>query len=339
MPAIDISSIKTILINKPGALGDYIAGSVAVKLLREHFPDAHIALIATPYVRNVMPEGTLIDELINYDEHKKNGKWKFIKYLRSRKFDLAVNLRWTSEGDLLFMALCGAKYRLGLSNLWLSVLYTHRTYCKINQTHEFVKTICVIAPLGINRDASPYIYLPPQAIEFANETFDKFKLSSNKVLLVSPFASNVYKSWPEDYFLETCKIVSNTLPDVKIVVSYGPADADKAKHFVEKVGNNALLCPPTSVAQIAAVIKKSTRVLCNNSGIMNLAMAVGTPTTVVSCTLNKLWGSTGINDVNFEPEGLEKLLEKGKADEFTTLSYLKTITPRTVADSLINILK
>lgn len=329
--------VRSILINKPGALGDYIAGTVAIKEIRKNFPRAHIALIATNYARNVMPEGTLVDEIIDYDECKAKGIFAFVRYIRSRKFDLAINLRWKSERDTIIVGLSGAPNRLGLSNHFLSFFYSKTTYLNINETHEFEKVFGVVSPIVPRPlQLQPYIYISEEDEIRASSFIDSPSFVGKKILLVSPFASNVYKSWPVEYFLQTCSIVLDALSDVVVLVSYGPSDASKAAAFVEQLGRGAILSPPTSIGVVAALIKKCHRVLSNNSGIMNIAMAVQTPTTIVSCTLTKLWGSVGIEDVNFEPEMLEVILKKGPISEEKTWEYMKSIDPKKVAYSIIS---
>lgn len=75
--------------------------------------------------------------------------------------------------------------------------------------------------------------------------------------------------------------------------------------------------------------------LCNNSGIMNIAMATKTPTIVISCTLKKLWISRGIYDFNFEPRELEQRILRGNLSEIEVLKLLKTIDPKAVVATVM----
>lgn len=334
---IESDSIKKILINKPGALGDYIAASVAIRKIRAKYPKAEIHLLATLYVKNVMPEGSIIDRIIDYDYYKKQGVFKFIQFIRSQKYDLAINLRWSSERDLLVTAFSGAKYTLGLANKFLSILYTNRTYCNIANTHEFEKNLMVIKPLEVSiENPEPYIFQTSLADDFVKDFFAKNKLETNKTWLISPFASNYNKSWRVEYFIETAKLVLKNDTELKLIVSYGPADKEKAEKFALQVGQNCILCPPTTIEQIVAMIKNSNRVFCNNSGIMNIAIACKTPTIIISCVSKKLWGSRGIDDITFVPDKIENATKKSKFSETQIHDLLSEIKPNFVFETLKN---
>lgn len=333
---INLIEIRKIVINKPGALGDYIASTVAIRKIRALFPKAEIHILATLYVKNVMPVGTLVDKIIDYDYYKSKGKISFITFLRKQKYDLAINLRWTSEGDLLTLAFCGAKYTLGLSNLWLSFLYTHATKCELFQTHEFEKNLMVLKPLGIScANPKPYIYISEQANEFIRLFFETNHLQKHTTWVVSPFASTEYKAWTQANFEQLCKLLIQYYKNITIVVSYGPSDRQKAEAFVSEVGTNCILSPPTNIDKLAALITACGRVVCNCSGTMNIAMACNTPTVVVSCVSTKLWGSRGKYDLNFVPENIEIQTQKNTFDQFEIQKQLTEILPQNVFESLI----
>src|SRR6266581_1918820 len=94
-----MGDFNDILVIKSGALGDLIAGTVAIRALRTAFPRASITVLSNPMMLEVCPPGTLVDDLIVFDPEKASaGAYiRLVRDLRSRKFDLAVNLRWSSE--------------------------------------------------------------------------------------------------------------------------------------------------------------------------------------------------------------------------------------------------
>jgi ADP-heptose:LPS heptosyltransferase len=302
-----LSSAKSILIINPGALGDYIAATSAIVEVRKAYPKAHIAMLATDYFKNVAPEGSIIDELINSDFYKSvKGTIKLIAILRKRKFDIVINLRWSSERELLVTAFSGAKIRIGMNKGLLSFLYSHSSKSRMNEEHEFVKKLAIVRLLGISTiDPNPFIYSNNDAEDYINYFFESIRISSKDTILISPFASNLMKSWPQGKFEETAKLIISEL-GLNVVVSFGPADKAKAEAFVSNVGLGCYLSPNTNISQLVSLVKACKLCLCNNSGVMNIAMATKTPCVVVSCTLEQLWGAIGEKNTTIEPDGLKE---------------------------------
>lgn len=305
-----ISNIKKILIINPGALGDYIAASVPINKLRKSYPNAHITVLATEYIKNVMPEGSIIDEIINYDNYKKiGGLFKLLVVLRKSKYDVVINLRWHSEKDLFIAAFSGARFTMGMSKGILSVLYSYSIKNNKEVQHEFHRKLSIIKSINkIDDLPEPYVHISNDSLLFATNFFKENGINVDSTIILSPFASNINKSWKvENFILLSKKIIS--ILGFKIVITYGPADLQLAEKFVKSVGNGCYLAPKTNITQLAAFVKLSKLCICNNSGVMNIAMAVSSPCIVLSCTLSKLWGALGVNDVNIEPKGLQQYYE------------------------------
>ena len=80
-----------ILIKSVNWVGDAVFMTPAVRGLRKRFPAGHIAVIVNPRVKDIFRENPDINEIIVYDRKKEKTimqKWKFIKEIRKREFDL-----------------------------------------------------------------------------------------------------------------------------------------------------------------------------------------------------------------------------------------------------------
>ena len=65
-----IENAKNILIIKWGALGDIIMGTSAIRSVKEHFPKAKVTLLSNSLINQIIPAGSIVDEILIYDEKK-----------------------------------------------------------------------------------------------------------------------------------------------------------------------------------------------------------------------------------------------------------------------------
>ena len=65
-----------ILIRATNWVGDAILALPALRAVRTKFPDAHIAIVARPYVADIYRDQSICDELIPYDPKGEHRGWK-----------------------------------------------------------------------------------------------------------------------------------------------------------------------------------------------------------------------------------------------------------------------
>jgi heptosyltransferase-2 len=85
------------LIRATNWVGDAIMALPALRAVRTRFPDAHIAVLARPYVADIYRDQPICDRLIPYDPRGDHaglsGRERLAGELRLQKFDLALLLQ------------------------------------------------------------------------------------------------------------------------------------------------------------------------------------------------------------------------------------------------------
>lgn len=108
---------KRILVIKLIAIGDLVVALPTLRALKQSFPDTHLALMATPRVKEVIEGCPYIDEIIYYDILGKDkgisGLIRLIQTLRMKKFDLVLELDHYYRITSLITYLAGIKNRVG----------------------------------------------------------------------------------------------------------------------------------------------------------------------------------------------------------------------------------
>ena len=290
-----MESFKNILVIKSGALGDLIAGTTAIRALRNSYPQASITVLANSLMQDVCPPGSLIDNMIVFEPRKGSlGSYLSIfRELRRHRFDLAVNLRWSSEFSTVLTYGSGAKVRLGSGPKNFRWMYSHRTPLYGERRHEFTRHLDIVRTLGIPAvEPEPFVYISEEDRRHAKRFFESVDCSPTSVLLLHPGASTVSKMWMPERFGEIGRRAIEHF-HTNLVVTWGPGEETLAQAVTQYIGAGASLAPQTTVGRLSAIIELAGMCVCNYSGVMNIAMAVKTPMVALGCTSPEDWGPYG----------------------------------------------
>ncbi len=300
--------IKKILIIKWGALGDLIASTPAIKALRNNYPDARITLLTNPLMIQIIPEGFLVDDhiIINTNRNKvidSVSKQLLTAFrLRRKKFDLAVNLRWTSERAALLTYLSGAKVRISSGPEKLMNLYTVRLKHPTGRYHEIHRNLDIVKGLGLNiEDENPTLYLSGGDKKFADDFFNSVSISKKNTICIHPGASREIRAWLPDRFAEIGKRLVKEF-DSNIVVTWSGSESALADRIVSEIGKNAYKAPATeSIGRLAALIENCGLFFSNCTGPMNVSVAVKTPVVALLGSSDPTdWGAYGREHINIK---------------------------------------
>lgn len=277
-----------------------IAGTGALRKLREAYPQAHIVLLGDKITLQVCPAGTLADEVLDIDSFPRSvrGFFSLLGYIRREKFDIAVNMRWKSDLTAVLTVFSGARKKLGGGSGFYTLFYhgyEKKRFSDQNR-HEYLIHTDILAPLGVNGDnIRTYIHRTPADERWAAAFMRKHGLKRRSFLLVAPIASNAQKSWKAERFAEIAARFRRTLR-APLVMTYSPGDAEKAETIVRAAKVPGIyLTGKTEIGQIAALAAAARLVLCNNSGIIHIAYAVDTPVFCLNTSLG--WMPFGTRDV------------------------------------------
>ncbi len=115
MPIIE-GEFRRILVRATNWVGDAVMSLPALQALRERFPEAHIAVLARPWVADVYGRESFANEVIAYTLPRGwkdfGAKWRFAQEIRKRSFDTAILLPNAFEAAALVW-LAGIPKRIG----------------------------------------------------------------------------------------------------------------------------------------------------------------------------------------------------------------------------------
>ena len=118
-----------ILLVRLRLIGDVVFTTPAIRALRRHYPDAHIAYIVEEEAAPVVIGNPHLDEVIVACSRHAPGRLRadvsLIRQLRHARYDLAIDFHGGPRSSLLTWA-SGARARIGYEVIGRSWMYTTR---------------------------------------------------------------------------------------------------------------------------------------------------------------------------------------------------------------------
>jgi ADP-heptose:LPS heptosyltransferase len=294
--------VKQILVLELWNIGDVVLVLPFLQQLRAIFPSARTVLVGRSYAQELLAPTGLVDEFIETSlgwEHARRTwnpfaypwreLWRVVRELRKRSFDIAFQCR-PHQREHLILALSGAKRRVGMSTSSWDRLLTDRVRIDVFAEQKKQSWLRLLDPFGGAQKLPPRkLEASPLAREQASRFLATRGVSTEDVIVgVHPGASVREKRWPIDRFAEVVRSLQGRR-GVRVLVfvepeGYGSALKAKDGRIVAQV----------SLPEMVALLERCDLLVCNDSGPMHVAGALGVPCVAVF--------SSGIEQM-FEPLG------------------------------------
>jgi len=298
-----------ILVRATNWIGDAVMSLPALRALRNARPEAHIAILARPWVADVYAREQFCDQLLPYTApkgwHDLPARLRIARELRKHQFDTAILLP-NSFDSALTPWLAGIPERMGYARDGRSLLLT-RAVPRPNRgeipAHERFYYLELLKRAGLIESIpeSNEIRLDGTA-EAAKEGLAKFASVDlgETVIGVSPGAAyGTAKQWLPERFAEASALLAKQLHGT--VALFGSKDERELCEGILKQleaagarGHN--FAGQTTLGQFIAMAAACRTFLTNDSGAMHIASALGVPTVAVFGSTDHVGtGPTGSN--------------------------------------------
>lgn len=271
--------VRRILLVFWGAAGDMLTSTAAIKALHDAYPAAEITALGSRTLLDILPGSGIVRHFMDYDRVKKEPFVSLVRQLREKKFDLACNLKWSSDRAALWTLLSGASFTLGAGPRHWQLFFHLRARPALTVTHQVERFINMVRALGLPAKAArPFMMLSEQSQKFARDFWDRNGLVHARVLFIHPGAKEEYKQWPAENF---AGLISRIIREhsVKVLLGWGPGEKGLVQDICGRVNSRRVMIAPEtkSINELGALIKRSSLFVGNCSAPMNAAVAVDTP--------------------------------------------------------------
>lgn len=279
-----------ILIIRLDRIGDVVLSLPAVQAIRRRFPNAHIAMMVRPYAQSVVSGNPWIDEVIPYYYEKRGrhssilGNLRFMREIVNRRFDVAFIFHPGHRSHLIPF-FTGIPYRIGFQKGLDSFLLTKRIpdRCHEGLKHESEYILDIVRAFGVDTNFEKELVWPVFTEDelLAQDLFTAKGWSEGAPFIaIHPGASCASKRWPQESFSEVgARVLRET--SLNIVLVGGNEDKEAAHTIETECGDRTRvlnLAGQLTLKQLAAVLKKASVLVSNDSGPAHVAAAVGTRT-------------------------------------------------------------
>ncbi len=340
-------NFRRILIVRTDRIGDVLLSTPVIKALRDNYPHAYIAMMVSPYGKNIVEDNPYLDEVAIYDKDGKHKSWqrslKFAQNLKKKRFDLAVVLHPTNRVHLVtFFA--GIRRRIGYDRK-LGFLLTDRIEHtkQLGQKHELEYALDLVRCLGIEpKDKTLFMPLKPESEAWVEKLFKQEGIEkTDRLLAIHPGASCPSKIWPNKRFADVASRLIEKY-GFRVLVIAGPKDLALAESVIKHMHHPVInLAGRISVSQLASVLKRCNLFISNDSGPVHIAASVGTPVISIFGRNQKglgpvRWGPTGKKDKILHKEvGCIECLAHNCTKEFACLKAITVDDVVNAADSIL----
>jgi len=310
-------------------MGDMLLAVPAFRGLRRRFPEARITLVAAPINADVMGRNPYVDEVLVYSKERNRRRpfalASFISELRRRRFDAAIVLNTVSFSvtSMLLAVASGARVRIGSTSRPFGHDLTSRFYHlelplpsreELASMHESVHNVYPLSAIGVREDDLASVLVPLPGEELDAERFIAASFGEGaRFLVVHPGAGKRQNRWPAARFAGVAGALHERF-GLEAVVVGGPVDREALDAFFSACRTNpvALSCPP--VGFLGALMRRCALTLCNDTGIMHIAGAVGSRCVAVfGPTDPARWKP--VNQTVVAVKGRDGAIESVEADE------------------------
>jgi heptosyltransferase II len=282
-----------ILIRATNWVGDAIMALPALRAVRAKFSDAHIAIVARPYVADIYRGQQICDQLVPYDlkgEHKSlSGRAKLARELRAQKFDVAFLLQNAFDAAWLAWR-AGIPERIGYARDARSLLLTKAVPVpKPGEipAHEQFYYLELLRRAGwldrVAGESCIVVNVEQQAKQSAEEKLLAAGARPGK-LRVAIGAGASYgsaKCWPPDRFAEVAnRLIAES--NAEIILFGTPAEAEVSSAIKSAMRTTPIdLTGQTTIADLPALLSRCHLFIGNDSGAMHVASSVGLPVVAI----------------------------------------------------------
>jgi len=283
---------KVLVIRQHNQMGDMILAIPAFRAIRESIPGVEIGVISSSLNRDVLVNNPYIDRLYLYDKRNVLSFAPLLRAIRRERYDMVIVLHTVSFSftSVALAVLSGARIRIGstsravgdsLTGSYLNLTLPLPSDEELDAMTETEHNLYPLRAIGVDTDDLSPLIVPKSENESWAQRFDTDNWEKAFVrLAVHPGAGKAENIWPPENHAAVVNQL-NRRTAVSLVVVEGPRDTESVAAFLGACEVGATVLRQRGIGDVAALLKRADLVICNDTGVMHVAAAVGATTLAV----------------------------------------------------------
>jgi heptosyltransferase-2 len=277
-------AIIRILVIRLDRIGDFVTSLALIKNLAVAFPGAKVDVLVRPYLADLARLDRHIDHVLVYE-----GFSRTARRLKANRYDIVIDPLFDyTVKTALFSLASGAPTRAGFAWGFREVLFTHAVSRAATRGKKMA---------DVHLELLKALEIP---VRFTIPDLEVPRHTSEGLLVVSVHPGGFYPAqhWPRDNFVAVIQSIIKKHKAVVRVIACAH-EKDLADYIVTQVNSpSAEAVFPGTTAELVSVLAASDVVLCNNSGPLHIAAALGVPTvSTMGPTDPVLWQPAGEKNI------------------------------------------
>ncbi len=273
---------KRFLVISTTGIGDTLMGTPALRALKLSFPDSQVDLLVKSQSAGLLFGNPYVDRILRY---RNNPLFRGLLFLKAYRTNYDHILVFHANEDLWKIL---RMVRYGDCYSRQSFEDPTRRVIRLDSIpkHSIQKRLALVEKVG-GKNSKDYRYdyfLPPSAIHWAKEKLKEWGISPrDRMVGIQPGAADTFKRWPLESFVKVAKYLQ-TVHGVKIYLNASAGEQDLIERFAGDFGDGPVFCSPKgSLTQSAALMKKCSVFISNDTGPMHMAVGLGVPLIGLFC--------------------------------------------------------
>jgi lipopolysaccharide heptosyltransferase I len=278
-----------VLIVRLSALGDIVHALPVLAALRRRYPEAHIDWLVEEAYAPILAMVPLLNRRIVVRARsdaatrtevmfsRGSGYLRAARFLRRQRYDAALDLQGLIK-SAVWARLSGARRVIGFDKAILrephaTSLYTE-TVPPAAMPHVIFKNLAVAAQLGAAAEGFelPLVAEPSSVVSRAVAELG----GDGRYAVLNPGAAWPNKRWPWERFGALAAALLRR-HGLRSLVTWGPIERELARQIAEASEGAARVAPPTTLEELAWLMRGAAVVIAGDTGPLHIAAAMGTP--------------------------------------------------------------
>ncbi|MDZ7269923.1 MAG: lipopolysaccharide heptosyltransferase II [candidate division KSB1 bacterium] len=302
------ATFKKILVIKLRAIGDVILATPVLDNLAAALPGTVIDFLTEAPAAPIVQNHPAVHEVIVLE--RRAASWRkplaLLHDLRRRRYDLVIDLFGNPRSALLTFA-TGARVRVGYKFRVRRFAYNHPVTPRGDRVHEVEFNLDALRHLGLPVvSRALHVEVAAGAQKEIDAWWQQQAFDHSRPVIGLNVSGGWYtKRWPLASFAALGDRLTGELAARVILLWGSRQEREEATAILEMMRTPALLAPPTSLMQAAALLARLHLLVSNDSGPLHLAAAMRTPVVgIYGPTRPELQGPWGEGHQVVRREGL-----------------------------------
>jgi lipopolysaccharide heptosyltransferase II len=276
-----LKKIQRILVIRFSAMGDIILATPLIRWIRKGYPEAELDVLVRSEYSSLLDTHPDVNQVLTWPI--RGGLTDLIalqKRIRQRHYDVLIDLQASGRSRwLAFMA--GARrttyYRPKRLKRFLLVCFRLNLF-KISVPVP-IRYLAAVKLLHIQDDGSGASLFPEDRVKNMVQRLIR-QIRKDRMIIMAPGAAHATKQWPLQFYAEVGRFLQTN--GFSIVLIGGETDWSVCDRLSGLLDSHPLnLAGKLTFIESAALLQQSRLLVTNDTGVMHMAGAVGTPVVAI----------------------------------------------------------